>query len=328
MKQLSKSIGVGLLSLAVSLLGFGGSIALAADYTLSEVSAHNTASDCWLVISGQVYDVTTFIPIHPGGNAILAYCGEDATSIFDAIHNPTAFAMLPPYLIGTLITEQTELPILTRVTLAPATASITVGNTLQLKASPKNQKGGAFSGATTTFSSDNSGIASVNSSGLVSGVSVGSATITATSVSGDITVSDTSTITVTTSSVGNDNEENEIVENENDGENEVAENENEDESEAIESDNTNESDETIGEVEEKDNANEHDADNEIIENDTSDNDTEVENDNEQSTEVKDNEQEDSDKSNEIENDYRQNSFDVAGNNKDNYKEQTRENSDD
>ena len=36
-----------------------------------------------------MYDVTKFLPDHPGGKkAILMYAGKDATSEFEMLHNP------------------------------------------------------------------------------------------------------------------------------------------------------------------------------------------------------------------------------------------------
>jgi cytochrome b involved in lipid metabolism len=54
-----------------------------ATFTLAEVAAHSTQGDCWLAINGMVYDVTSFIATHPGGEAILEGCGKDATSLFN-----------------------------------------------------------------------------------------------------------------------------------------------------------------------------------------------------------------------------------------------------
>lgn len=52
-----------------------------------EVAAHNTKDDCWVIIHGKAYDVTDFLPQHPGGPAIIIkYAGKDATKAFDPIH--------------------------------------------------------------------------------------------------------------------------------------------------------------------------------------------------------------------------------------------------
>jgi uncharacterized protein YjdB len=67
------------------------------------------------------------------------------------------------------------------VTVAPATATVQVGSTVQLSATPKDATGSPLSGRTVTWSSSNNGIASVTGSGVVTGVAAGAATITATS---------------------------------------------------------------------------------------------------------------------------------------------------
>ncbi|CAE6360969.1 unnamed protein product [Rhizoctonia solani] len=52
-----------------------------------EVQKHNTRESCWVVIRGQVYDITDFIPKHPGGvKPIVANAGTDATEIYESIH--------------------------------------------------------------------------------------------------------------------------------------------------------------------------------------------------------------------------------------------------
>jgi cytochrome b involved in lipid metabolism len=71
--------------------------------TLTEVAAHKTSSSCWTVVNGNVYDVTSFIPNHPGGDAILQSCGIDATTLFTNIHGSTRPAsILAGYQIGVL----------------------------------------------------------------------------------------------------------------------------------------------------------------------------------------------------------------------------------
>lgn len=78
------------------------------------------------------------------------------------------------------------------VSVAPATASIAVAATRQLTASALP----AEAAQNVTWSSSAPSVATVSSSGLVTGVAAGSATITATSVS-DVTKTSTAAITVT-----------------------------------------------------------------------------------------------------------------------------------
>ena len=51
------------------------------EYMMSDVASHNSASDCWLVVDGSVYNATSFISEHPGGNEIVKGCGKDATKM-------------------------------------------------------------------------------------------------------------------------------------------------------------------------------------------------------------------------------------------------------
>ncbi|KAJ9100871.1 hypothetical protein QFC20_005360 [Naganishia adeliensis] len=62
----------------------------------SEVEKHATKEDCWVVIGGQVWDMTNFLQSHPGGaQPILRAAGKDATNLFNALHPP---GTLEPYL--------------------------------------------------------------------------------------------------------------------------------------------------------------------------------------------------------------------------------------
>ncbi|PGH10734.1 hypothetical protein AJ79_05325 [Helicocarpus griseus UAMH5409] len=54
-----------------------------------EIQNHNSKDSCWVIVHGKAYDVTEFLPEHPGGqNIILKYAGKDATEEFDPIHPP------------------------------------------------------------------------------------------------------------------------------------------------------------------------------------------------------------------------------------------------
>jgi cytochrome b involved in lipid metabolism len=55
--------------------------------TLAEVARHKDAASCWSSINGNVYDLTSWIPKHPGGpQAILQLCGTDGSAKFNAQH--------------------------------------------------------------------------------------------------------------------------------------------------------------------------------------------------------------------------------------------------
>lgn len=60
---------------------------VAKTYSSTQVAAHNSASSCWGVVSGTVYDLTSYVSSHPGGaSAIKALCGKDATAAFTGQH--------------------------------------------------------------------------------------------------------------------------------------------------------------------------------------------------------------------------------------------------
>lgn len=52
-------------------------------YTKDDVAKHSTKDDCWTIIDNKVYDITSYIPRHPGGNNILSACGTDGTAFFN-----------------------------------------------------------------------------------------------------------------------------------------------------------------------------------------------------------------------------------------------------
>lgn len=74
-------------------------------YSISEVAKHKTKSDAWISINGHVYDITKWIPKHPGGSIIMKGVGKDATELFASIgHDAYAKRVLAKYKIGELIT--------------------------------------------------------------------------------------------------------------------------------------------------------------------------------------------------------------------------------
>uniref|UniRef100_A0A061SC27 Cytochrome b5 reductase 4-like n=1 Tax=Tetraselmis sp. GSL018 TaxID=582737 RepID=A0A061SC27_9CHLO len=53
----------------------------------AEVAEHNTPRDAWVVLHGKVYNLTPYLPFHPGGAAILeGVAGTDCTELFNRYH--------------------------------------------------------------------------------------------------------------------------------------------------------------------------------------------------------------------------------------------------
>mmetsp|Transcript_43057 Transcript_43057/g.93593 ORF Transcript_43057/g.93593 Transcript_43057/m.93593 type:complete len:139 (+) Transcript_43057:61-477(+) len=57
--------------------------------TLEEVAEHNQLQDAWIILNGEVLDVTRWIPLHPGGEQTIArVLGKDASMEWNMIHAP------------------------------------------------------------------------------------------------------------------------------------------------------------------------------------------------------------------------------------------------
>jgi hypothetical protein len=75
-----------------------------------EVAAHNSPDDCWIIVSNKVYDVSSYVKLHPGGaSAIMPYCGEEATRAFETKdlsrgedHSGFAYSHLDSLYVGDL----------------------------------------------------------------------------------------------------------------------------------------------------------------------------------------------------------------------------------
>lgn len=61
--------------------------ATASGYTMAQVAKHAGASSCWTAIGTSVYDLTSWVNAHPGGQQpILGLCGTDGTAAFTQQH--------------------------------------------------------------------------------------------------------------------------------------------------------------------------------------------------------------------------------------------------
>ncbi|KAL8815260.1 MAG: hypothetical protein Q9223_005584, partial [Gallowayella weberi] len=73
-----------------------------------QIAEHNNAKDLWIVVDGQVWDLTEFAPEHPGGiGIILQYAGRDASQPYNEIHAPSLLneTLTSSKLVGTLDTS-------------------------------------------------------------------------------------------------------------------------------------------------------------------------------------------------------------------------------
>jgi L-lactate dehydrogenase (cytochrome) len=57
------------------------------EISVDEFIKHNSADDCWITVNGNVYDLTDFISMHPGGTTpLIQNAGHDATVLYNKIH--------------------------------------------------------------------------------------------------------------------------------------------------------------------------------------------------------------------------------------------------
>ncbi len=136
--------------------------------TASVVATHKTQSNCWIIVSGKVYNVTAYINFHPGGaNVIIGQCGKDATVAFNTkggggTHSTSAKNLLAGYLVGTLgstVVPPTTPPVVDTtaptVTISTPVNNATVTNTITISATATDTKGVA--GVVFTIDGDNIG---------------------------------------------------------------------------------------------------------------------------------------------------------------------------
>lgn len=64
-----------------------------ANITLSfaEVKKHNSKQDCWSIVNGKVYNLTSYVAKHPGGPGVISnICGKDGTNAFANQHGSSS----------------------------------------------------------------------------------------------------------------------------------------------------------------------------------------------------------------------------------------------
>ena len=72
--------------------------------SLEEVKKHEKKNNAWTIIDNKVYDITSWIPKHPGGDIIMQALGKDASQLFINNNHPDYVkkTILPKYFIGNL----------------------------------------------------------------------------------------------------------------------------------------------------------------------------------------------------------------------------------
>eukprot|EP00544_Gedaniella_sp_CCMP2646_P003650 CAMPEP_0202494032 /NCGR_PEP_ID=MMETSP1361-20130828/10479_1 /ASSEMBLY_ACC=CAM_ASM_000849 /TAXON_ID=210615 /ORGANISM="Staurosira complex sp., Strain CCMP2646" /LENGTH=136 /DNA_ID=CAMNT_0049124423 /DNA_START=37 /DNA_END=447 /DNA_ORIENTATION=+ len=108
------------------------------EFTLEEISKHNTQGSCWLIIGNlsnggpKVYDVTKYLDDHPGGaEVMLDVAGQDADEFFEDIgHSNDARKELTKHYIGEYKIDPAVLAKMKADAEKAATASSSSGNTM------------------------------------------------------------------------------------------------------------------------------------------------------------------------------------------------------
>ncbi|KAF9888180.1 hypothetical protein FE257_009175 [Aspergillus nanangensis] len=74
------------------------------EFTLAEVAGHSTKKDLYLICHDKVYDCSSFVDEHPGGEEVLLdVAGQDGTEAFEDVgHSDEAREILDGLLVGTV----------------------------------------------------------------------------------------------------------------------------------------------------------------------------------------------------------------------------------
>ena len=105
--------------------------------TVSELAQHKSKNDCWTAVNGRVYNITSYIPYHPGGvPQLMKGAGVDSTELFKKFHPWVNLdSMLAKFIVGTLVPDppatssksETELAV---ETISTSISAITIESTI------------------------------------------------------------------------------------------------------------------------------------------------------------------------------------------------------
>src|SRR5258708_2558285 len=122
----------------------------------------------WSATSGAIIDTSTTGARHQGRYKAGSDTGKVKVVVKGGGSADTAVVTVTPAPVAIVV-------------MSSAAVSVVAGQTVQLTATPEDAGGNPLSGRVVTWASTNPGAASINSSGLVSGVAAGAATVSATS---------------------------------------------------------------------------------------------------------------------------------------------------
>lgn len=84
----------------------GGNTLSIEGISAADVRMHADKSSCWTIIDGAIYDLTSWVPKHPGGEqAILRLCGVDGSERYNGQHGGAQMQLkiLTGFKIGVLV---------------------------------------------------------------------------------------------------------------------------------------------------------------------------------------------------------------------------------
>ncbi|EAY18716.1 Cytochrome b5-like Heme/Steroid binding domain containing protein [Trichomonas vaginalis G3] len=74
------------------------------DITREELAKHNTPEDCWCSYRGEVYNMTPYLAMHPGGPKIIcSVAGGDMGELWMKHHPYISPALIAKVKIGRLV---------------------------------------------------------------------------------------------------------------------------------------------------------------------------------------------------------------------------------
>ncbi|PLW16616.1 hypothetical protein PCANC_10395 [Puccinia coronata f. sp. avenae] len=83
-------------------------------FLAEDLTKHSSPTDCWVSLNGKVYNISSFLSDHPGGDdLLLQYAGKDLGKVMENpdehAHSASAYDMLEEFQIGVIGTPETIL---------------------------------------------------------------------------------------------------------------------------------------------------------------------------------------------------------------------------